>query len=50
VGQTVSLIGPTSLTATDAFTGLPVQASGNAIGTDLPDDPSIGTGQGVVTQ
>jgi uncharacterized repeat protein (TIGR01451 family) len=39
VGQFLSLLGPTTVQATDAFTGEPLQASADAMTTDLRNDP-----------
>jgi hypothetical protein len=38
-GQMVTLMGPTTLTATDVYTGAAVQATAAAITTQLPNDP-----------
>jgi hypothetical protein len=50
VGQTITLMGPTTLTATDAYTGAAVTATGAAISTQLPNDPSANGQTGDVTQ
>jgi uncharacterized repeat protein (TIGR01451 family) len=52
VGQTVTLLGPATLTATDAYTSSTVTTATTAVTSELPDDPSINaTGQtGAVTQ
>lgn len=50
VGQTVTLLGPTTLTATDAFTNSTMQATGGAVTTQLPNDPSVSSQTGAVTQ
>lgn len=50
VGQTVTLLGPTTLTATDVFTSSTVQASAAEVTTQFPNDPSITGGTGDVTQ
>lgn len=51
VGQEVPLIGPVTLTATDAFTGSILQQSIAGLTTGLPDDTSIPGGvQRLVTQ
>jgi uncharacterized repeat protein (TIGR01451 family) len=49
-GQTVTLMGPTTLTATDVYTGAAVRATAAAITTRLPNDPSVSNQLGVVTQ
>jgi hypothetical protein len=49
VGQDVTLIGPATLTATDAFTGAAMQSSAQPINTELPDDTSVATQQRQVT-
>ena len=41
VAQTVTLLGKTSLTATDEFTNAAVSASANPIGTDIPADKAV---------
>ncbi len=50
VGQPVTLLGQSSLAATDAFTGQSMQSTANAITTQLPNDPSIGGQNGSVVQ
>lgn len=40
-GQAVTLLGKTSFTATDGFTGKTIQTSANPVGTDLPNDPGV---------
>jgi Domain of unknown function DUF11 len=50
VGQTVTLLGPTTLTATDAFTSSSVDISAPAVTTQLPSDPSVANQTGAVTQ
>ncbi len=50
VGQTITLIGPTTLTATDAYTGAAVTATASAITTRLSSDPSVSSQLGDVTQ
>lgn len=50
VGQQVTLMGPTTLTATDAYTGATMQATASAITTQLPDDPAAGGQTGDVVQ
>jgi uncharacterized repeat protein (TIGR01451 family) len=41
VGEDVTLLGASTLTATDSFTGEALQASADAVTTALPDDPSV---------
>lgn len=48
-GQTITLLGPATLTATDVYTSSTVQNSAAAVTTHLTDDPSA-TGLGTVTQ
>jgi hypothetical protein len=50
VGQLVTLMGPTTLTATDGFTSSSVQVSANAVTTQLTSDPSVAGEQGDVIQ
>jgi uncharacterized repeat protein (TIGR01451 family) len=50
VGQTVTLMGPTTLTATDAFTGSSLQSTASPLSTQFLDDPSAGGQPGTVTQ
>jgi hypothetical protein len=50
VGQAVTLLGPTTLTATDAYTSSTVNITAPAVTTQLPDDPSAAGQQGNVTQ
>ncbi len=50
VGQQVTLMGPATLTATDAYTGAAISQSTNAIITQLPDDPFVKNQNGDVTQ
>ena len=50
VGETVELLGPTSLTATDEFTGATLSASSYAITTYLPADSAAAGSDGRVTQ
>jgi hypothetical protein len=51
VGGSITLFGPTTLTAMDAFTGETLQASDGAITTDLPDDTTLPSNQSrIVTQ
>jgi hypothetical protein len=45
VGTDVTLLGKSSLTATDAFTGQALQSTTDVITTALPDDASIARGQ-----
>ncbi len=41
VGQTVTLLGKTSLTTADTFTDKPLSASANSVGTDIPEDKAV---------
>ncbi len=50
VGNPVTLMGPTTLTATDAYTGATMQATVGPITTQLPHDPSVGGQTGDVVQ
>jgi hypothetical protein len=51
VGQTVTLLGPTTLTATDEFTGSTVTLTAPPVTTYLPNDPSLNSQSGdVITQ
>jgi uncharacterized repeat protein (TIGR01451 family) len=50
VGQTITLMGPTTLTATDVYTGAAVQATVAAITTRLPNDPAANGQIGTVTR
>ena len=50
IGQPVTLLGQTSLAATDAFTGQQMQSTANAVTTYLPNDPSTGSKDGSVVQ
>lgn len=50
VGQTITLMGPTTLTATDMYTGAAVTATAQAITTRLPNDPSVSGQIGDVVQ
>lgn len=50
IGNPVTLMGPTTLTATDAYTGQMVTLTAPAITTQLPDDPSLGGQAGDVVQ
>ena len=50
VGQTVTLMGPTTLTATDVYTGAAVKTTADAITTQLPNDPSANGQTGDVIQ
>jgi uncharacterized repeat protein (TIGR01451 family) len=50
VGQTVTLMGPTTLTAMDVYTGSAVEATAPAITTQLPNDPYANGKTGGVTQ
>lgn len=50
VGSPVTLLGPTALTATDAFTGVSLQGSAAVLTTQLSNDPSASSQSGNVTQ
>jgi hypothetical protein len=50
VGQAVTLLGPTTLTATDVYTGATVTATAAAVTTRLPNDPSVSGQTGDVIQ
>jgi hypothetical protein len=50
VGQTVTLMGPTTLTAMDAYTGAEVTVTAPAITTQLPNDPYANGQTGGVIQ
>jgi len=51
VNQPVTLLGQTTLTATDDFTGQQLTASDQSVTTQLPDDPSVsGVSNKTVTQ
>ena len=50
IGQTATLLGPSTLTATDEFTGMTVTDTAPPITTQLPNDPSVNGQQGNVTQ
>ena len=43
VGQTITLLGKTTVSGTDVFTGNTLTASADPIGTDLPNDTAITT-------
>jgi uncharacterized repeat protein (TIGR01451 family) len=45
VGQSIPLVGPVALQATDVFTGAALQASAVAVTTDIPDDKTISSNQ-----
>jgi len=49
-GQTVTLLGPTTLTAMDEYTGAAVEATAAAVTTRLPNDPYVNGQIGTVTQ
>jgi uncharacterized repeat protein (TIGR01451 family) len=49
-GQTVTLLGPTTLTAMDEYTGAAVEATAAAVTTRLPNDPYTSSQIGTVTQ
>ena len=48
--QTITLLGKTSLTATDNFTGKTLQISANPVGTDIPNDPNVTATSRTVTE
>jgi hypothetical protein len=50
VGQTITLLGPTTLTATDEYTGSTITATTAEVTTRLPDDPAASGQLGAVTQ
>jgi hypothetical protein len=50
VGKVVTLLGKTSLTATDEFTGGALTASANSVGTDIPEDTAVTTNERNVTK
>jgi uncharacterized repeat protein (TIGR01451 family) len=50
VGQAIKLLGPATLTATDAYTNSTVTQTAPAITTQLPNDPSLSGQSGMVTQ
>jgi hypothetical protein len=50
VGSDITLLGATSLSATDAFTGGAFSVTTNPLTTALPDDKTLGTGLHQVTQ
>jgi len=50
LGQTITLIGPATITATDVYTNQAVQTTAAAVTTHLPNDPSTAGQLGVVTQ
>jgi len=50
VGQAVTLLGPATITATDAYTSSTVQGTAAAVTTDLTADPSLVGQGGDVTQ
>ena len=49
VGGFEPLLGATALSATDDFTGLTLQSQAAPITTALPQDPTVGQNQGIVT-
>jgi uncharacterized repeat protein (TIGR01451 family) len=49
-GQVVTLLGPTTLTATDVYTSSTVEQTAGAVTTHLSNDPSISNETGDVTQ
>ena len=50
VGQAIKLLGPATLTATDAYTSSTVSQTAPAVTTQLPNDPSLSNQSGDVTQ
>jgi uncharacterized repeat protein (TIGR01451 family) len=50
VGQTITLLGKTSLTATDDFTGTTITSFADPVGTDVPNDTAVTVGDRNVTQ
>lgn len=50
IGQTITLLGKTSVTATDDFTGAALSASADPVGTDVPNDVAVTVGNRNVTQ
>ena len=50
VGRTLTLLGPTTLTATDEYTSSTVQLTDAAVTTQLPKDPYANGQLGEVTQ
>ncbi|MEK7590547.1 MAG: hypothetical protein AAB454_02440 [Patescibacteria group bacterium] len=50
IGKYMTLLQPTSLKAADDFTGLEIQASDSGLNTELKDDFTITSQQGVVVQ
>jgi Domain of unknown function DUF11 len=50
VGQILTLLGKTSVTATDAFTGATLSASAGPVTTSIPEDKAVPTNSGNVTQ
>ena len=48
--QNITLLGKTSLTATDDFTGQSLHASANSVGTDIPEDKNATAASRVVTE
>jgi hypothetical protein len=49
VGQTITLVSPATLTATDAFVSSTMQATVGSVTTDMPDDGSISANNRGVT-
>jgi len=47
-GQYLLLLGPAELRAKDEFTGLEVRATAGPVTTELPDDPTVKPGEGLV--
>lgn len=50
VGQYEPLLGASTFSAIDDFTGLNIESSAGALSTALPDDPTVGQGGGIVVQ
>jgi len=50
VGQSITLLGPVALNATDAFTSSTLSSSAQPVTTDLPDDASVPPNNRGVTQ
>jgi len=50
VGKHMSLIGLTTITATDQFTSSPLSNTANALTTELSDDPTLSASDGIVVE
>ena len=50
VNQYARLLGQTTLKGTDGFTGMQITATADPIDTSLSQDPTVGQGQGIVSQ